>query len=93
MGRYENKGRAMFDSITSLFIFLFSGVGIVTFWIFLSRGTVYDNWYPLVGHFVASHGAFIAIIFYEYLKYKNLTVAEWFANVRGNIKERFRRKI
>jgi len=68
MGLGPSKGFKIFDKITSIAVFLLSLAGIIAFWTFLSRGDVYDNWYPLVGHFVAAHGAFIGIILYEYLK-------------------------
>ena len=72
------KGFNIFGKLSSLFVFLFSLSGIIAFWVFISRGDVYDNWYPLVGHFVAAHGAFIGIILYEYLNYKKLTFRELF---------------
>ena len=72
------KGFNIFGKLSSLFVFLFSLSGIIAFWVFISRGGVYDNWYPLVGHFVAAHGAFIGIILYEYLNYKKLTFRELF---------------
>lgn len=68
MGLGPSKGFKIFDKITSIFVFIFSLIAIIAFWIFVKRGDVYDNWYPLVGHFVAAHGAFIGIILYEYLK-------------------------
>lgn len=65
MGLKPNK---MFDDIMSIVILLFSLAGIIAFWIFIREGNVYDHWYPLIGHFVAAHGAFIGIILHEYLK-------------------------
>ena len=70
MGRFERKGFNIFDSITSVLVFIFALIASITFWVFIARGDVFDNWYPLVGMLVASHGALIGIIYYEYLKYK-----------------------
>jgi hypothetical protein len=55
--------------VTSILIFIISLFASILFWIFLSKG-VYDNWYPLVGHLVASHGALIGILLW-YFKYNN----------------------
>jgi hypothetical protein len=42
-------------------------------------GDVFDHWYPLVGMFVASHGALIGITFWEYLDSKNRSISEqWY---------------
>jgi len=68
MERFENKGRKLFDNASSIYVLIFGLVTSIVFWVFIGRGDVYDNWYPLVGHLVASHGALIAIIFYEYMK-------------------------
>lgn len=38
---------------------IFGIVTSVIFWYFIAQGNVYDNWYPLVGHLVASHGLVI----------------------------------
>lgn len=62
--------------ISSIIITLFSLFGIILFWYFIYEGDVYDNWYPLVGHFVASHGAFIGILLFEYLEHKERTFSE-----------------
>jgi len=56
--------------ISSILIFIFSLFASIVFWVFIAKGDVYDNWYPLVGHLVASHGALIGIIYWEYLKNK-----------------------
>jgi hypothetical protein len=68
MGRFSNKNFKIFNNITSIFVFIFGLIGSIAFWVFLSRGDVYDNWYPLVGHFVSAHGSFIGIIFWEYMR-------------------------
>lgn len=73
----------IFDRITSVFVLLFSLFVIIVFWYFIYKGDVYDNWYPLVGHFVAAHGAFIGIIFYEWLNYKERSAREQF-NIWGS---------
>lgn len=73
MGRFERKNFIIFDRLTSVLIFILSLAGIIAFWTFIARGDVYDNWYPLVGHCVSAHGAFIGIILYEYLNAKEMT--------------------
>lgn len=53
-------------NITTILIFLFSLSAVTSFWCFIIMGNIYDNWYPLVGHFVAAHGALIAsIVFFK----------------------------
>jgi hypothetical protein len=59
-----------FDNITSVLVFLFSLFASITFWVFIIKGDVFDHWYPLVGMLVASHGALIGIIVYEWQKFK-----------------------
>ena len=68
----------MFDSLVSVAIFLLGGVASVAFWVFISRGDVYDNWYPLTGHLVASHGAFFGIIIHEYLQTTGKSIRDIF---------------
>ena len=65
-----------FDRITSIFVFIFSLIASITFWVFIARGDVFDHWYPLVGMFVASHGAFFGIIIYEAMYYTGLSFKE-----------------
>lgn len=79
-----------FDRVTSLFVFIFSLIASITFWVFIARGDVFDHWYPLVGMLVASHGAFFGIILYEYLHYKELSFAEWWSNVKAWFKKKYR---
>ncbi len=59
MGKFNRK--------ISLCVFILALVASIVFWVFIAKGDVYDNWYPLVGHLVASHGPLFGVI---YLKYK-----------------------
>lgn len=44
-------------------LLMFMGISSsILFWIFLFRGDVYEDIYPLVGHLVASHGLLVASI-------------------------------
>ena len=78
MGRFTRKGFNIFDRITSLFVFILGLVGSITFWVFISRGDVFDNWYPLVGMLVSSHGSLIGIIFYEIMHHTGKSFKELF---------------
>ena len=42
--------------IYNLFLFTLGLVGSILFWVFLIKGDVYEDVYPIIGHFVASHG-------------------------------------
>jgi hypothetical protein len=53
--------------ILSLFLLIFGLITSVLFWVFLVRGNVYEDVYPLIGHFVASHGLLGAMV-YAYAK-------------------------
>lgn len=66
----ENKERRLFDNMSSIYVLLFGLITSIVFWVFIAKGGVYGNWYPLVGHLVASHGSLIGIIFYEIFKIK-----------------------
>ncbi len=46
--------------------FWFFLLGSLVFWFFIIRGGVYDSWYPIIGHLIASHGGLIATILYIY---------------------------
>lgn len=50
--------------IITTFMLLFGLVTSILFWVFLFRGDVYEDLYPLVGHLVASHGALIGTMVY-----------------------------
>lgn len=50
--------------IITTFMLLFGLVTSILFWVFLLRGDVYEDIYPLVGHLVASHGALVGSIVY-----------------------------
>lgn len=71
--------RKIFNKITSILTFIFALISSITFWVFIYMGDVFDHWYPLVGMFVASHGALIGITFWEYLDSKNRSISEqWY---------------
>mgnify|MGYP001331734273 CR=1 FL=1 len=78
MNRLENKGRRKFNIITSILTFILALGASVVFWVFIYRGDVYDSWYPLIGHFVASHGALIGIVIWEYLRITGKSFREIF---------------
>jgi glucan phosphoethanolaminetransferase (alkaline phosphatase superfamily) len=71
-----NIRRALFNWVTSIIVGVFSLIGIIAFWYFIYQGDVYDNWYPLVGHFVSAHGAFIGIVLWQYLEVKGRSFSE-----------------
>lgn len=52
----------MKNYIITIFMLLFGLATSILFWVFLFRGDVYEDIYPLVGHLVASHGLLIASI-------------------------------
>jgi hypothetical protein len=62
----------LFNNTGSLITFLFSLFTVIMFWKFVADGDVFDNWYPLVGSFVASHGALIGIVLWQYFNTKDL---------------------
>lgn len=68
----------IFNRITSLIIFIFTLIGSIVFWVFIARGDVFDNWYPLVGMFIASHGGLIGITLYEISHHTGKSVKELF---------------
>jgi hypothetical protein len=49
--------------IFNLFLFAFGLLGSILFWVFLIKGDVYEELYPLIGHFVASHGLLGSMIY------------------------------
>lgn len=66
-----------FKTWTSILTAILSFIAIIAFWVFLYKGDVYDNWYPLVGHFIASHFAFIGIIIWQSLENQGISFREW----------------
>ena len=66
----------LFNNIGSLLTFLFSLFAVIMFWKFVADGDVFDNWYPLVGSFVASHGALVGIVLWQYSTAKDLEEAK-----------------
>lgn len=81
-----NLNRKLFNMGTTIFTALFSFVAIVAFWYFIYRGDVYDNWYPLVGHFIAAHGAFFGVIIWQILENKGISFSEWIKSILEKIK-------
>lgn len=82
--------RETIDNISSVLTFILALFAVGAFWKFIIDGDVFDNWYPLVGSFIAAHGALIGIILWQYLNVKKITFSDqwsiWFgkAKVKNN---------
>lgn len=78
------------NNVSSILTFILAVCAVGAFWKFIADGDVFDNWYPLVGAFIASHGALIGILLWQYLNVKKRTFAEqwsiWFGktSVKNN---------
>lgn len=76
-----NIRRKVFNMATSIFTAIFAFIAIIAFWYFIYRGDVYDNWYPLLGHAIAAHGAFIGIILWQITENRGITLGELFKSI------------
>lgn len=76
------------SNISSLLVFILALCAVVVFWKFVIEGDVFEDWYPLIGSFIASHGALIGITIWQYLSAKKRTFAEQWAIWFGKNKKK-----
>lgn len=84
--------KELINNVSSVLTFLLALLAVGMFWKFVTDGDVFDSWYPLVGSFIASHGALIGIVLWQYLNVKKRTFSEqwsiWFGKTKDKSKDK-----